>query len=175
MESLLNAEVIKAAASSPLGVFSLMCLILGVIALAFFKKAQEWVRVLVFTMLLFGVGGLANAFISQESPDKMPEITRDFIIGRWQVEQKVGDLEGGSFIDYHQDGSFSGVEQQFFQGQGLRQQIYGQWDFVKLNKEEFRLILLYENGFQVQAMFKIIDSNRVQNIEENYVSVRVPK
>ena len=38
MESLFNAEVIKAAASSPLGTLSLMCLILGAIALAFCQE-----------------------------------------------------------------------------------------------------------------------------------------
>jgi hypothetical protein len=93
VESLLNAEVIKAATSSSLGALSLMCLILGTIAMAFFKKSQVRVRIMVFTLLFVGVAGFGYSIKNQKSPDPTPEMipeaTREFAIGRWQVEQKL--------------------------------------------------------------------------------------
>lgn len=175
MESLFNAEVIKAAASSPLGTLSLMCLILGAIALAFFKRSQVRVRIIVFTLLFVGVAGFGYSLMNKKTPEPIPEATREFAIGRWQVEQKVGDLEGGSYIDYNVDGSFSGKLQQFYQGQGRRVPVHGQWFLDKLSKDEFRVSWKFDDGSQSQAVFKILDRNRVQNIDENYVSVRVPR
>lgn len=179
MESLLNAEVIKAAASSSLGALSLMCLILGTIAMAFFKKSQVRVRIMVFTLLFVGVAGFGYSIKNQKSPDPTPEMipeaTREFAIGRWQVEQKVGDMEGGSFIDYNEDGSFSGKLQQFYQGQGQRVPVHGQWYLTKLSKDQFRVTWKFDDGRQAQAVFRILDRNHVQNLDENYVSIRVPR
>jgi len=177
MENLFNAEVIKAAATSPLGTLSLMCLILGAIALAFFKKSQVRVQILVFTLLFVGVAGFGYSLMNQNigTPVTIPEATREFAIGRWQVEQKVGDLEGGSYIDYNADGSFSGKRQQFYQGQGQRVPVHGQWNMDKLGKDEFRVNWKFDDGSRSHAVFRIIDRNRVQNVDENYVAVRVPK
>jgi hypothetical protein len=104
-----------------------------------------------------------------------PEATREFAIGRWQVDQKVGDMEGGSYVDYNEDGSFSGKLQQFYQGQGQRVPVHGQWNLTKLGKDEFRVTWKFDDGRQSQAVFKILDRNRVQNLDENYVSVRIPR
>ena len=112
MEKLLNAEVIKAAASSNLGTLSLMCLILCIIALTFFKNAPVRAKVLVFVLLLMGVAGFGYSIINQKSLSP-PEATRQFAVGRWQVEQKIAGIEGGSFVDYFEDGSFSGRQEAF--------------------------------------------------------------
>ena len=175
MESLFSAEVIKAAASSVLGVLSLMCLILGAIAMAFFKKSQEQVRMTVFALLFFGVAGFGYSLMQQNATEKPPEVTREFIVGRWLVEQKFGDVEGGSYIVYNDDGSFKGMTEYFYQGSGKRIPVGGQWRMVQLSKDEFRITLKYDAGNQYQAVFKIIDKNRVQNVDENYLAVRTPK
>lgn len=57
MENLLNGEVIKAAASSILGVLCLMCLILGIVSLALFKDAPVGAKISVFVLLFIGVVG----------------------------------------------------------------------------------------------------------------------
>ena len=67
MDALLNAEIIKAAAASPLGILSLMCLIVAVVALAFFRKAPMNVRLGVFALLLLGVAGFAYALLAGRS------------------------------------------------------------------------------------------------------------
>jgi hypothetical protein len=175
MESLFNAEVIKAAASSSLGTLSLMCLILGSIATIFFKKSPVRARIMVFTLLFVGVAGFGYSLMNQKPLDAPPEATREFAIGRWQVDQKVGDMEGGSYVDYNEDGSFSGKLQQFYQGQGQRVPVHGQWNLTKLGKDEFRVTWKFDDGRQSQAVFKILDRNRVQNLDENYVSVRIPR
>jgi len=174
VENLLNAEVIKAAASSPLGTLSLMCLILGIVALAFFKNAPILAKIIVFALLLIGVAGFGSAILNQQSPSQIPETTRQFVIGRWQVELKAGDFEGGSFIDYLEDGSFSGMRQSFKEGRGERLPVSGAWNFTKLAKDQFRMTLNFDTDGQWRGNFRILDYNRIHNINENYVAVRVP-
>ncbi|HWQ94087.1 MAG TPA: hypothetical protein VN418_01105 [Gammaproteobacteria bacterium] len=175
MENLLNAEVIRAAASSSLGTLSLMCLILGIVALTFFRSAPVRAKVLVFALLLIGVAGFGYAVLNQRSPSPTPEATRQFVIGRWQVEQKIAGIEGGSFIDYLEDGSFSGRQEAFIEGRGGREQVSGSWDFTKLARDQFRMTLNYDNGNQWRGTFRILGHDRIHNIDENYVAVRVPK
>jgi len=175
MENLLNAEVIKAAASSPMGILSLMCLVLGVIVLALFKGASARIKVFVFVLLLFGVAGFGYTVLNQHSPSATPEATRQFVIGYWQVEQKIPNAEGGSSIDYLEDGTFSGTQEIFTNGRGRRGQVKGSWNFMRLGKDQFRMALNFDNGTRWQGTFKILDNNRIYNIDENYVSVRVPR
>lgn len=175
MGNLLNAEVIKAAASSSLGILSLMCLILGIIALAFFRRAPVRARMIIFALLLIGVAGFGYAILNQRSPSPIPEATRQFVVGRWQTEQKAVGIEGGSCIDYLEDGTFSGRQQAFKDGKGQRGQVNGSWDFAKLSKDEFRMTLNFDNGNRWQGTFKILGLDRIENIDDNYISVRIPK
>jgi len=175
VENLLNAEVIKAAAASPLGMLALMCLIIGIIALAIFKNAPVRAKLIVFGLLLLGVGGFAYAILNQQAPGQAPEATREFVIGRWQVEQKIAGMEGGSFVDYLEDGSFSGRQEAFINGQGGRVPVSGMWDFTKLSKDRFRLSLNFSNGAGWLGTFRIVDHDRIHNMDENYDAVRVPQ
>lgn len=180
MESLLNADVIKAAASSPLGTLSLMCLILGVVALAFFKQSPVRAKLVVFGFLVAGVAGFGYAILNQQQPGARPdaagppEATRDYVVGRWQVEQKVGGIEGGSFIDYHEDGRFTGRQETFINGQGARVSVSGNWEFAKLDRERFRLELAFDSGESWQGVFRILGRDRIHNTDQNYLAVRVP-
>jgi predicted RND superfamily exporter protein len=88
MESLLNADVIKAAASSTLGILSLMCLIL-VIALTWFRDSPTWAKLSVFVLLFGGILGFGSAALRQQVAAPALEVTRQFLVGRWQVEQKT--------------------------------------------------------------------------------------
>lgn len=174
MESLLNAEVIKAAATSPLGTLSLMCLILGVVAMAFFKNAPVRAKGVVFGLMLIGAAGFGYAFLNQKSPERTPEASREFVVGRWQVEQKVAGIEGGTYIDYSADGRFSGRQETFVNGQGGRMQVSGSWDFEKRADDEFLLALNFDSGERWQGQFRILGRDRIHNMDENYVAVRVP-
>src|SRR5436305_1731981 len=113
MDQLLNPEVIRAAASSTLGILSLMCLILGIVALAFFRDAPVRARLLVFILFLVGVSGFGYADLNQQRSSPSPEATREFVVGRWQVQQPIAGMEGASSADYFEDGSFSGSQQIF--------------------------------------------------------------
>ena len=64
------AQVIGQAAQSTLGVLSLICLIVGVIAYAFFKDAGERVKLLVFALLLIAAGGFAAAVLIKANEAK---------------------------------------------------------------------------------------------------------
>ncbi len=174
MESLLNAEIIKAAASSTLGVLSLMCLILAVLALGFFKGAPVKVRAGVFALLFFGVAGFAYAVLSTStvSPTAPPEASREFGVGIVQIGQKIGGVEGGSFVNYAEDGRFSGRQETFVDGQGQRIPVSGTWTFSKIAKDQFRLQLSFDNGARWQGTFNIVSRDRIHNIDENYDAVR---
>jgi hypothetical protein len=181
MEHLFNAEVIKAAAASQLGVLSLMSLILGAIALIFFQKAETPVRIIVFMLLFGGVTGFGYAMMNQnqnqnQNQKKTLKVDTDFVVGRWRVDQKVEDRQGGSFIDYNADGGFSGSQEEFTaEGHGFRKALSGIWNLRKLSDEEFEMILTFEDGLQHTMRFRVLDRDHVHNLNENYVSVRVPK
>lgn len=101
------------------------------------------------------------------------EVSRDFIIGRWQVEQAAGQLSGGTLIDYQEDGTFSGWITQFVNGMGQKQPVEGRWDYQRLAKDRFRLYLQYPTGETWQGTFKIRDRNHILNIDQNYEAVRL--
>lgn len=57
MDSLLDPDIIEAASSSDLGLLSLMILVLGIIALAFFRHSSNSIKFLTFCLLFSGVVG----------------------------------------------------------------------------------------------------------------------
>jgi len=66
MEKLLNPELIKAAASSTLGILSLMCVIIAALALAFFRDSPLWAKLTVFLLLFAGVAGFGYSTVKQK-------------------------------------------------------------------------------------------------------------
>jgi len=162
MNNLLNPEVIKAAATSTLGILSLMCLIVGIVSLGLFRNSPVWAKLLVFLIMLGGVFGFGTSVLHQQNPrPAAPEASRDFMIGRWLVL--------GTFIDFNEDGRFTGKEQ------GNLKSISGVWQFEKLGKDQFRLSMTYDDGQQWNGTFRILDHDRRYNLEENFVAVRVPR
>ena len=176
MNNLLNPEIIKAAAASPLGILSLMCLIIGVVSLGLFRKAPVWAKLLVFVFLFAGVIGFGATVVRRQNPQpRTADASREFVIGRWQVEQRIIGTEGGSFVDYDEDGKFTGRQETFINGQGVRQQVSGSWTFAKVAKDQFRLGVTYDNGQQWKGTFRILDHDHIHNLDENYVAVRVAR
>jgi hypothetical protein len=102
-----------------------------------------------------------------------PEVSRDFFVGRWQVDQSYGEVSGGAVIDYQADGSLSGSMTQFVGGVGQRVQIGGEWDFQKLSADTFRLDVQLYGQPRWAGTFKVLDRDHVQNLDQNYVSTRV--
>lgn len=104
------------------------------------------------------------------SPD---EATRDFVLGRWQVEQAAGQASSGTVMDFQADGTVTGSATQFINGFGRKVPLAGRWSFEALSANTFRMALELQNQPQQQATFKIIDHNHIHNIDQNYVAVRV--
>lgn len=67
----MDPELIKAAATSSLGVLSLMVLVVSSIALAFFKDADPKIRLAVFVMIFAGAAAFAAA-VMMEKPQPAP-------------------------------------------------------------------------------------------------------
>lgn len=63
MNTLLTPEVIEVASASNLGILSLMILVLGGIALAFFRHSATWVKLIAFVLLFAGVIGFGYAIV----------------------------------------------------------------------------------------------------------------
>ena len=177
MNNLLNPDVIKAAASSPLGILSLMCLIMGIVSLGLFRKAPIWAKLVVFVLLLAGVCGFGASVVRQPNPQPggTPEASREFVVGRWQVEQAVAGAESGTFVDYATDGHFTGKQEMFVNGAGRREPVSGTWDFAKLAKDQFKMEFKFDNGTLWTATFRILDRDHIHNLDQNYVAVRVAR
>lgn len=105
-------------------------------------------------------------------PTPSPEVSRDFMIGRWKVEQAAGEVSGGTVMDYDDDGTFSGTMTTFVGGVGERQQRAGEWNFQKLTKDTFRLKLRFDDEAPWVGTFKIIDHDHIHNIDQNYIATR---
>lgn len=127
--------------------------------------------------MLVSVRAASNNLID---PENRPPIapTREFFIGRWQVEQSLGMAKNATFIDYFENGSFSGEEQAFdTEGVGRRVLTEGRWSLTQLSQDKFRLTLDainggYWHGTQWNGNFKVIDHDRIHNIDQNYDAVR---
>jgi hypothetical protein len=102
----------------------------------------------------------------------LPQASRDFIIGRWIVEQAAGEVSGGSVVDYEDDGTFSGSATVFVGGVGQKQRTAGYWNLEKLSRDKFRLKLRFEDQTTWVGTFKIIDRDHIHNIDQNYIASR---
>ena len=101
------------------------------------------------------------------------EVSRDFFIGRWQVEQNTGAVSGGTQLNYAGDGRLNGYMTQFVNGVGQKQYVTGNWGVSKINKETFRLDVTLDNGYPWMGTFKVIDQDHIHNVDQNYVAVRL--
>ena len=110
---------------------------------------------------------------SQLNNTNKPMASRDFIIGRWQVELDSGEVSAGTVTNYHADGTFTGLATNFVGGSGEKQRTSGRWKFEKLSSDTFRLTLWHDDESTWLGTFKIIDQDHVHNIDQNYVAVRI--
>jgi hypothetical protein len=177
MNNLLNPEVIKAAAQSPLGILSLMCLIVGIVCLGLFRTSPVWAKLAVFLVMLGSVFGFGTAVLREQNPrPAAPEASRDYIIGQWQIQQAGDGGEGRTFVDFGEDGRFTGKQETFdTNGKGVTTPLRGVWQFEKLRKDQFRLSMTYDNGRQWNGTYRILDQDHRYNVEENWVAVRGPR
>jgi hypothetical protein len=108
-----------------------------------------------------------------KQPSSLPVVSRNFFIGRWQAQQTVGQISRETVTDYFNNGSFESEEKLFINGQGQKVKSMGRWVFNELSEQSFHLRLEFNDGQQWQGKFKIIDQNRVQNIDQNYIAIRI--
>lgn len=106
-------------------------------------------------------------------PAPRPALSRESFGGRWRVDQTIGGASAESVIDYNNDGTFNGWMTQFNGGFGQRVPVQGRWNVDILNGDTFRLTVVYANFARQQATFKVLDDDHIQNIDQNYVAVRV--
>jgi hypothetical protein len=132
---------------------------------------------LAFQEIGFGQFSIKFAQPALKTPEAL-DASRDFFVGRWQVEHQIGGYSGYSdatIIDYSDDGRFSGSGQSFQGENGKRMSVLGQWGFARLARDKFRLTVRFSNGQEWNGDFTIINHDRIHNINENYDAVRVPR
>ena len=132
------------------------------------------------------VGAAAVALLKKTSaddtaakPETKPDASREFMIGRWQVEQVIGVVNngtivatnGGSDMIYQADGKFIGS--QFINDPEQKMLQSGRWDHAKLSQDTFRLKIHFDNQNLWQGVFQIVNQDRIHNIEQNYDAIRV--
>ena len=106
--------------------------------------------------------------------EPVAELSRDFVPGRWQVEQSTGPYSAGTVIDYRDDGTFTGWVTQSVKGAGsTKVPVEGEWSFEKLTSNTFRLDATASDGSSRSGVFKVIDHNHIHNTQENYIAVRL--
>jgi hypothetical protein len=147
--------------------FVMIVLALGVLALVAYQVHSG------VAMKNVGLLGMKINFADKPAAQPRPEASREFVVGHWQVEQANGQLSGATSIDYLNDGNFSGTMMAFVGGNGVKQPTSGQWKFEKLSADTFRLRVTFDNHSTWQGTFRIFDQDHIQNIDENYVAVRV--
>jgi hypothetical protein len=111
---------------------------------------------------------------TQASPSARPAMTRESFGGRWRAQRSVGGYNEETVVDYHSDGTFSGWAQQFVGGYGQRVPTQGRWNVEILSPDTFRLTVSPPSGYPSQDLvFRMLDQDHVQNVQENYVAERV--
>jgi hypothetical protein len=152
------------------------------LTLAVFAKlsqTQTFAVMVIFLVLTFG--SLAAGLVAWNRVHDGPavaaapaiEASREFMIGRWEVQQKIGELEGGTYMDYLENGRVEGVEDEFVQGRGERHKVHGTWEATRIAKDKFSLTINLEGADAWQGNFRIIDRDHIHNTTENYEAVRV--
>jgi len=63
-------DIIKAAATTPLGIFGLMIICLGVLGFTFFNKANQYIKLLIFLLFFGGVVAFAFSINNETSAKK---------------------------------------------------------------------------------------------------------
>jgi hypothetical protein len=63
-------NIVKAAATSPLGIFALMIICLGVLGFAFFTKANQYIKLLIFLLFFGGVVAFGFSIKNETSAKK---------------------------------------------------------------------------------------------------------
>jgi hypothetical protein len=99
-----------------------------------------------------------------------PVASRNFMLGKWEVEQPAGDTS----ITYYKDGTLMGSETAFAGNLGDREPSSGTWSFKKLSDDTFRLSVLLNGKPPWEGTFRIFDQYHIHNVDTNYVAVRIP-
>ena len=103
-----------------------------------------------------------------------PVASRDFMLGKWEVDQPNGTDTSGTTITYDRDGTLSGWAMLFVNGVGRREPWSGTWSFTRLSDDTFRLSAVIGGRPPILATFRIFDRDHIQNTDTNYVAVRIP-
>ena len=132
------------------------------------KKGNLLGQIITSVAIAILVGGTSpwwfNAFFGKSAPNASPQqaalnqqvavkpqstsvnnqdaplvASRDFVLGRWRVEQSFGSASGANVVDYFSNGRFEKTEMDVVGNQGQRITQSGTWEFEKLSDQAFRL------------------------------------
>jgi hypothetical protein len=122
------------------------------------------------------LAGLLNVKMAPKPEPQRPVVSRDFIVGTWEVEQPFstpyGQWVGQTKLVYRPDGSVEGWAEKFANGAGQREPWQGTWTAAKVSDTEFAMDATI-NGMHIRSIFRVFDRNHIQNENENYVANRV--
>lgn len=117
---------------------------------------------------------LQNKLLGTE-PHTDIDIGPDFFAGRWKMQKNDAGISSyGSVVDYRADGTFTGHETRNILGLDGKQELRGRWDIIKLSLDTFQLNLEFSKPLSVQwvRIFKVIDQDHIQNLDENWIATR---
>jgi hypothetical protein len=104
------------------------------------------------------------------NPNPPPPVASvQFFLGRWRVE----GFNGGSDLMYFPDGSFNGVMIQNIGGYNNPMNVFGRWNMQVLGEGLFQLQLWFANMSTWAGTFRILDWDRIQNLESTNIALRV--
>jgi len=94
-------DIIEKAAQSPLGIFALMILVVGVLAVLFFERAPVRVRVFIFVLIFGGVSAFGVAVVREipSSPTPALQPPAD-LSGDWQGQGATDVAEVKEYFEY---------------------------------------------------------------------------
>jgi hypothetical protein len=144
---------------------------------------KNWVALVILALVAYqvyngvamkkvGLFGMYIDFADKGSDSVKAEASREFVLGRWQVEQASGQESGSTVFEYHEDGTFTGTVTNFNGSNGVKSSVSGRWEMQRLSSDTFRMRITAPN-YAYEGTFKVFDQDHLHNIDNNFMAVRI--
>ena len=104
-----------------------------------------------------------------------PTATREFLIGRWDLQPKAGETESGAYMDYLENGRCEIFMGQFFRPDAPSPKLQGSWEIQVVSRDKLYLEVNFDNGQSWRGYFKLFAQDRIRNMTDDYEAVRVAR
>ena len=102
-----------------------------------------------------------------------PTASREFLIGRWEAPPKAGEMDGGSYMEYFENGRCEIFMTPFFKSDGPRTKVQGTWETIVVSRDKLHVAVKSDGGETVIRYLKLTDHNRIRNMTDECDTVRV--